>query len=138
MKTNRHILHKYKNLLINWRGVIRCFGKHKITNDPTVLIKPLVELTFDNIELDHAWCITNEQFNKLFFKKNDIIEFEAIVKQYSKKLKNKKYEYIINDYGLYQPKLLKIIGSCSNISNISCEKIKVLNIMNECSNIPKN
>lgn len=138
----RRWLHKYSGLMCTFTGTVACFGLHKITEEPTVLLVNIKGVSFDDIEISHSWCIQNENFNNENLKKGMIIEFEAIITPYGKGPKNKDGKAKFRDYGLANPTKSKTLGRDRKFDPVTSlppsKRINVTEVMTpERSNIPK-
>ena len=126
-------LKEYVGLRMMFKGTIVTFGTHKRTDQQTVLIIDVEDITFFDVKFSHIWCISNKNFNSSNLKKGQIIEFEATVRPYRKGPKI--------DYGLSQPKRLRYLGRSKKFDPIKklppSKRIRVTSIMGNKSNIPK-
>jgi hypothetical protein len=89
----RKRLAELKNRRCKFRAVVERFGKqvYKSKSYNTILVT-FVTLTDLQVEVaDHCWISIKGSITKLGLKPGDEIEFEALVKQYTKGYKSNKY-----------------------------------------------
>lgn len=115
-----------------WIGTIGNFGTRKKNNSETVLLIDLKPKDFD-IKIDHCWMAATDYFNSTIYKKGQIIQFRATIREYKKNSGN--------DLGLYKPNQIKVIGRNKKLDPISTlepsKRINLRDIMDpKKSNIP--
>lgn len=116
-----------------WQATVGNFGTHKRQSIETVLLLDIKSRDY-MIEIRHCWIISTPSLNSSLFKKGQIIQFRASIRPYTKQGKE--------DYGLYRPNQIKIIGREPRLDPIRTlepsKRININEILNESrSKLPK-
>ena len=95
-------------------GIFSRFGKKtnfKGYSEETLLLTNIIDTSTNQIVADHIWFTLTKGFEILQLTPNDIVEFEARIKEYSKGYVNKRYK--INnqskDFKLSNPTKIKLL-----------------------------
>lgn len=78
-----------------FRGVFSRLGKkvnYKGYSEETVLIEHVVDDETNEIMCDHIWFSLTKGFAKLKLTKDDVLQFDARIKEYQKGYKNSTYK----------------------------------------------
>jgi hypothetical protein len=95
-----------------FKAVFERVGKkvnYKGYSEETILLKNIIDLNINKIVADHVWFSYTQGFIKASLQPEDVIEFEARVKEYRKGYVNRNYK--INnsktDFKLSNPTKIK-------------------------------
>ena len=82
---------------------------YKGYSEETILLKNVVDLESQKVVADHVWFSYTQGFSKASLKPEDVIEFEARVKEYRKGYVNRNYKInnSTTDFKLSNPTKIK-------------------------------
>jgi putative ubiquitin-RnfH superfamily antitoxin RatB of RatAB toxin-antitoxin module len=121
----RKQLAKEVEVRATFTGVFVRFGTKNGWRGPekTVLLNEIKNAE-NKIVSDHLWFNMTKSFEKLNLQENDIVQFDARVKEYEKGYKGYRidvYKPIEVDYKLSHPTKIKIISEAQNETNKATE-----------------
>jgi hypothetical protein len=75
-----------------FRGVFECYGTIGNSAYATFMLKNVSRVNNDEILTNHLWLVNTRDWDRFFFIKGDVIEFNAKVTTYKKKNQKQNYE----------------------------------------------